>query len=337
MKLICYILRRCFFLIFIMIGVTLVVFLVSRIVPGDPALLLAGENATKENVEHLRHQWGMDRPIHLQYLTYLKNLLKGDMGKSIFTARPVIYDLKLFFPATFELTVFSLFLATLFGILSGIVSATHKDRAIDHASRIVSLVGLSMPIFWLGLLLLLVVHYHFGLLFSGGRLSSQLSPPKAITGMYTVDSLISGDWVIFKDSFLHLLLPSVCLAMSAVGRISRMTRSSVLNVIHENYVRTARSKGLPLRIINRRYILRNALLPIITLVGVMFGRLLSGAVITEIIFSWPGLGRYAVESTMSHDFIPLMGFCVLVSLLYGIVNLMVDILYTVFDPRAELT
>jgi len=319
-----------------MIGVTLVVFVVSRIVPGDPALLMAGEGATAEDIKNLRHQWGMDRPIHIQYLTYLKNLLHGNLGKSIFTARPVLYDLKQYFPATFELTVLSLFLATFFGIVSGIVSANHKDKTVDHANRMFSLLGLSMPIFWLGLLLLLVIHYHFGLLFAGGRLSANLLPPKAITGLYTVDSLITGNWIVFKDSLLHLILPSICLAMSVVGRISRMTRSSILNVIHENYVRTAKSKGLPDRIINKRYILRNALLPIITLIGVVFGRLLSGAVITEIIFSWPGLGRYAVEATMSHDFVPLMGFSVLIAFLYGIVNLIVDILYTVFDPRVEL-
>lgn len=336
MKLVYYIFRRFFFLFFIMIGVTLVVFMVSRIVPGDPALLFAGEGATLEDIENLRHQWGMDRPIHIQYLTYLKNLLRGDLGKSIFTARPVLSDLKQYFPATFELTILSLFLATLFGIYSGILSANHKDKAVDHANRIFSLLGLSMPIFWLGLLLLLVIHYHFGLLFAGGRLSATLLPPKAITGLYTVDSLVTGNWIVFKDSLLHLILPSICLAMSVVGRISRMTRSSILNVIHENYVRTAKSKGLPQDIINRRYILRNALLPIITLIGITFGRLLSGVVITEMIFSWPGLGRYAVESTMCHDFVPLMGFSVLIAFLYGIVNLIVDILYSVFDPRVEL-
>jgi peptide/nickel transport system permease protein len=278
----------------------------------------------------------MDRPIYIQYLTYLQNLLKGNFGRSIFTARPVLYDLKEYFPATFELTVFSLFLATLFGILSGIVSANHKDKGVDHATRIFSLLGLSMPIFWLGLLLLLVIHYYFGLLFAGARLSAHLSPPTRISGLFTIDSLITGNWVVFKDSLLHLILPSICLAMSVVGRISRMTRSSILNVIHEDYVRTAKSKGLPHSIINRRYILRNALLPIITLIGVMFGRLLSGVVITEIIFSWPGLGRYAVEATMSHDFVPLMGFSFLIAFLYGIVNLIVDILYSVFDPRVEL-
>lgn len=319
-----------------MIGVTLVVFMVSRIVPGDPALLLAGEGATMEDIKHLRHQWGLDRPIHIQYLTYLKNLLKGDLGKSIFTGRPVIKDLKEFFPATFELTTFSLFLATIFGIISGIISANHKDKMVDHATRIFSLVGLSMPIFWLGLLLLLVIYYHFGLLFPGGRLSTNLSPPARITGLYIIDSMITGNWVVFKDSLMHLMLPSICLAMSAVGRISRMTRSSILNVIHENYVRTAKSKGLPQWLINKRYILRNGILPIITLIGVMYGRLLSGAVITEIIFAWPGLGRYAVEATMSHDFIPLIGFSVLISFLYGVVNLIVDILYAIFDPRVEL-
>lgn len=336
MKLVYYILRRFFFLFFIMIGVTLVIFMVSRIVPGDPALLMAGEGATLEDIRNLRHQWGMDRPIYIQYLTYLQNLLKGNFGRSIFTARPVLYDLKEYFPATFELTVFSLFLATLFGILSGIVSANHKDKGVDHATRIFSLLGLSMPIFWLGLLLLLVIHYYFGLLFAGARLSAHLSPPTRISGLFTIDSLITGNWVVFKDSLLHLILPSICLAMSVVGRISRMTRSSILNVIHEDYVRTAKSKGLPHSIINRRYILRNALLPIITLIGVMFGRLLSGVVITEIIFSWPGLGRYAVEATMSHDFVPLMGFSFLIAFLYGIVNLIVDILYSVFDPRVEL-
>jgi peptide/nickel transport system permease protein len=246
MKLVYYILRRFFFLIFIMIGVTLVIFLVSRIVPGDPALLMAGDGATLQDIENLRHQWGMDRPVYIQYLTYLKNLLKGDFGRSIFTARPVLYDLKEYFPATFELTVFSLLLATLFGIFSGVVSANHKDKGIDHATRIFSLLGLSMPIFWLGLLLLLVIHYHFGLLFAGGRLSANLLAPKSITGLYTIDSLLTGNWGLFKDSFLHLILPSICLAMSVVGRISRMTRSSILNVIHENLSEQRNRKGFPI-------------------------------------------------------------------------------------------
>ena len=336
MKLTIYVLRRLFFMIFIMIGVTLIVFTISRAVPGDPALLLSGEGATKEDIQNLRKQWGLDKPAYQQYLIYLKNLLRGDLGKSIFTGRPVTHDLKLFFPATLELTVVSLFIAVVLGMLSGIVSARHKDKLVDHGSRLFSLVGISMPIFWLGLLLLIVVYYKFGLLFPGGRLSNNMSAPARFTGLYVIDSLLSGNWATLKNSILHLILPSICLAMNALGRISRMSRASILNIIHENYVRTAESKGLPKWVTNYRYVLRNALLPVITLIGVMFGRLLSGAIITEVIFAWPGLGRYAVEATMAHDFVPLMGFSVLVSFLYGISNLLVDILYALLDPRVEI-
>jgi peptide/nickel transport system permease protein len=266
----------------------------------------------------------------------MKNLVRGDLGTSFQTNRAVIDDLKQFFPATFELTVVSLIFTLLLGIPLGIVAATKRDKWIDHITRVFSLTGVSMPIFWLGLILLLLFYFKLGLFPAGGRLSSSLPPPRGLTGFYLLDSLLTMNWPVFWNSLWHILMPSLCLAFAIMGVISRMTRSSMLDVLNQDFIRTAEAKGLPQRLVIYKHALRNAMIPVITVVGVMFGRLIAGAVLTETIFSWPGMGLYTVQSIMYLDFQPIMGFTILVAFFYVSVNLITDILYGLFDPRVVL-
>ena len=336
MKLILYIFRRILAAIPVLIGVTLLTFTLSHIIPGDPVRATLGPYPTPEAVQALRAQWGMDRPIVVQYVRYMRNLLKGDMGTSFQTNRKVIDDLKQFFPATFELTVVSLIFTLLFGIPLGIIAATRRDTWIDHITRIFSLTGVSMPIFWLGLMLLLLFYLKLGVFPAGGRLTPALTPPHDLTGLYLMDSLLTLNWPAFRDSLWHILMPSLCLSFAIVGVIARMTRSSMLDVLNQDYIRTAEAKGLPRRLVIYKHALRNAMIPVVTVVGVVFGRLIAGAVLTETIFSWPGMGLYTVQSIMYLDFQPIMGFTILVAFFYVSVNLIIDILYVLFDPRVVL-
>ena len=336
LKLFRYILRRALAVIPVLIGVTLLTFTLSHIVPGDPVRATLGPYPTPEAVEALKHKWGMDRPVSVQYLRYMRNLVKGDLGTSFQTNRAVIDDLREFFPATFELTVVSLLFTLLLGVPLGIVAATKRDKWIDHVTRVFSLTGVSMPIFWLGLILLLLFYFKLGLFPAGGRLSPRLSPPTGLTGLYFLDSLLTGNWPVFWSCLWHLFMPSLCLSFAIMGVISRMTRSSMLDVLNQDYIRTAEAKGLPQRLVIYKHALRNAMIPVITVVGVMFGRLIAGAVLTETIFSWPGMGLYTVQSILYLDFQPIMGFTILVAFFYVSVNLITDILYGLFDPRVAL-
>ena len=336
LKLFRYILRRALAVIPVLIGVTLLTFTLSHIVPGDPVRATLGPYPTPEAVEALKHKWGMDRPVSVQYLRYMRNLVKGDLGTSFQTNRAVIDDLREFFPATFELTVVSLLFTLLLGVPLGIVAATKRDKWIDHVTRVFSLTGVSMPIFWLGLILLLLFYFKLGLFPAGGRLSPRLSPPAGLTGLYFLDSLLTGNWPVFWSCLWHLFMPSLCLSFAIMGVISRMTRSSMLDVLNQDYIRTAEAKGLPQRLVIYKHALRNAMIPVITVVGVMFGRLIAGAVLTETIFSWPGMGLYTVQSILYLDFQPIMGFTILVAFFYVSVNLITDILYGLFDPRVAL-
>ncbi len=336
LRLVRYIVKRLLAAIPVLIGVTLLTFTISHIIPGDPVRATLGPHPTPEAVELLRQEWGMDRPVYIQYLQYMKNLLRGDLGTSFQTNRPVKEDLKQYFPATFELTVVSLIFSLFLGIPLGIVAATKRDRWIDHITRIFSLVGVSMPIFWLGLILLLLFYLKLGLFPAGGRLSPFLSPPTGMTGFYLLDSLLTMNWPVFRDSLWHIFMPAFCLSLAIMGVISRMTRSSMLDILSQDYIRTAEAKGLPQHLVIYKHALRNAMIPVVTVVGVMFGRLIAGAVLTETIFSWPGMGLYTVHSILYLDFQPIMGFTVLVALFYVAVNLMVDILYGIFDPRVSM-
>lgn len=326
-------LRRALLSAIALLGITLVVFVLSHVVPGDPARLAAGPQARIEQVESVRREYGLDKPLPEQYFIYIRNLLRGDLGKSLQSRRAVLEDLRDYFPATLELTLAATFLAVTGGILLGILSAVEKNRLLDHIARIFSLTGVSMPVFWLGIVLVLIFYRQLNWLPFGGRLDPALTPPPHITGLYTLDSLLSGNFVALWSSIRYLILPAITLAYNSLAVVSRMTRASLLEVLQEDYVRTARAKGLIERLVLFRHALRNALIPVITIIGLQFGGLLSGAFLVEIIFSWPGLGTYAMKAILFLDYNGIIGVTILTAIVFMVTNLAVDLLYVVIDPR----
>jgi len=317
----------------VLFGVLIISFVVSHVVPADPVQAILGPQAPPEAIERAREQLGFNKPLHEQLIDYLWRVLHGDLGKSLRTNRPVIVDLKEFFPATIELATTAMIIAIVLGIPIGIISAVKKDEAIDHVSRLFSLVGVSMPVFWLGLILLLIFYYRFGILPGPGRLDPTIPPPPKITGLITIDSLISGRFDAFINALKHLLMPAFVLGYYATAIIARITRASMLEVLRQDYIRTAYAKGLRERVVIMRHALRNALIPTTTVIGLTYGSLLEGAVLTETIFAWPGLGRYATGSFLFVDFSAIMGVTLLIAVIYSLSNLIVDILYAFLDPR----
>ena len=333
MRVLLYILRRLLLLVPVLIGITFMTFAMVRIIPGDPVELALGPHAGADQIEMLKQKWALDRPLAVQYWIYLRKICRGDLGTSIMTMRPVMEDIKAYFPATIELTVFAMLISILLGVPIGVVSAVKANRWPDTLVRLYAMVGVAMPVFWLGLILLLVFYYHLGWLPEVGRLSSALDPPTKITHFYLVDSLLTGNWEVFIDSLRHIFLPAFTLANAVIAIIARMTRATMLEVLKENFIRAARTRGLSRRLVVWRHALRNALLPVITVIGVMFGACLAGAVIIESIFSWPGMGRYAVDAITFLDIEPIAASTILSALIYVGLNLAVDVLYTLLDPR----
>jgi peptide/nickel transport system permease protein len=317
------------------IGVTLISFVVSHAVPSDPVVANLGQQASQrpEIVAAYKARWGLDRPAHEQYLTFLVNLSHGDLGTSLNTRRPIGADIAQFLPATIELSVVAILFALVVGLPLGILSALYRDGPIDHVARLVSLVGVSIPIFWLATVSLVIFYAALQIAVGPGRLGPNVPAPPSTTGLYTVDALIAGDMATFRSALEHLVLPGLVLGSSVMGLITRVTRSSLLEVLHQDYVRTARAKGLMERSVIMRHALRNALIPTVTVLGLAFGSLLSGAVMTETIFAWPGLGRYAYQSAVSNDFPSIMGVTFVIALMYIVVNLAVDVMYAVLDPQ----
>lgn len=328
-----YTIRRLIFLIPTLFVGVLLVFGIMHVAPGDPVLLLAGPESDPRVYEDLRRQWGLDQPVYLQCATYLKNLFRGDLGTSLVTGRPVIADIGAYLPATVELTLVALLVAIVVGVLVGITATVKANSFLDHSVRSVALFGVATPIFWLGLLLIIVFHLKLGWLPGGGRLAINISAPKHATGFYLLDSLISGNWSAFKSSFVHLLMPAFILAFPQVGRISRITRASMLGILNLDYVKVGRAKGLAGWRVIKNYVLRNAWIPILTMVGEVAGTLLGGAVVTEVVFSWPGMGRYAVNSIFALDYKAIVAFAIITTSLYAVINLVVDLLYALVDPR----
>ncbi len=328
-----YIMRRLLLMVIVLWGIVTITFIVARVIPADPIGAILGPQAPEDLVQKVRKEWGLDKPLWEQYLYYLAGVIKGDLGKSIKTNRPVIHDLLQFFPATIELATFSLFIAIIIGVPVGILSAIKKDSIIDHISRVIALVGVSTPVFWLGLILLYVLYYKLGLVPEPGRLSITVTPPQRITGMYLIDSILTGRADAFIDALKHIILPAFVLGYFSSAYIMRITRSSLLDVLNQEYIRTARAKGLRERLVLYRHAVRNALIPTVTVIGITYGSLLEGAVLTETIFAWPGLGRYATQAFLSLDYNAVMGATLLIALVYSIVNLIVDILYAFLDPR----
>src|SRR5215216_3684760 len=306
-----------------------------RAIPGDPAQILLGQTATEEKVQELRAQMGLDKPVLVQYAVFLKDALTGDLGESIVTGRPVTVELLVRFPATLELTSFAMFIAILVGVPVGVISAVKQYSILDKFTSVLALAGISMPIFWLAMVLVVIFTVNLGLLPFPGRLSSGVSI-QAYTGLVLVDSLLTGNFVGFWDGLKHLILPALALGTIPMAVITRMTRSSMLEVMGEDYVRTARAKGVvPWRVIFK-HALRNAMLPTITVIGLQVGLLMGGAIITETIFSWPGIGLYAYQSISSRDYASIQGVVLYGALTFVLINLIVDILYAVLDPRVRL-
>lgn len=343
-----YILRRLISVIPTLIGVTLIIFLFQRLIPGDPAVAMLGEHATEESIARIREQFGLDRPAFLdrdalaegdlegffdsQYVRYFKRLLQFDLGESIHKQTSVADTLKERFPATLELAIFSMFIALCIGIPVGIASASRRNTILDGVTMIGSLIGVSMPIFWLGIMEIMLFSVLLGWLPSGGRLSSGVEI-ESITNLLLLDSLLTWDLSGFWDAFKHILMPGFALATIPTAIITRMTRSSMLDVLQEDYIRTASAKGLSERIVLFRHALKNAFLPVITIIGIQAGSLLAGAVLTETIFSWPGIGKWVYDSILGRDYPIVQGVTLIIAIIFLLVNLAVDLSYALIDPR----
>ena len=317
-----------------LLGVSIVVFFMVRAIPGDPAQIMLGQQATQEQVQQIRENMGLDKPIFVQYGLFLKDALRGDLGDSIVTGRPVTTELLTRLPATLELTTFAMLIAILVGIPVGVISAVRQYSLLDKSTSVLALTGISMPIFWLAMILVVIFGVNLELLPFPGRLDPTTGIT-AITGLVLVDSLLTLNFAGFWDGLLHLIMPALALATIPMAVIMRMTRSSMLEVMNEDYVRTARAKGVvPWRVVFK-HALRNAMLPTITVIGLQAGLLMGGAIITETIFSWPGIGLYAYNSISARDYASVQGVVLYGALLFVLINLLVDILYAILDPRVR--
>lgn len=328
-----YLFRRALLSALAIFGVLVIVFFLSHIIPGDPIAAILGPQAPNDLIEDLRRRWGLDRPVHVQFVRFLGRLVQGDFGRSIATGRAVVRDLREFFPATIELATVAILVGVAAGLSVGIISAIAHGRWIDHVVRVLSLVGLSMPVFWLGLILLFIFYYRLGILAGPGQLDIFISRPPFVTGMITVDALLARDFTALRSALSHIVLPAVVLGSHALVGIARITRASMLEVLGQDYIKVARAKGLTERVVILRHALKNALLPIITVIGIYYGGLLEGAVLTETVFGWPGLGRYATSAILSQDFAAIMGATVLIALVFSLANLAVDLAYGVLNPK----
>lgn len=329
-----YALKRLLALVPTLLAISFVVFFMIHLAPGDPAQSILGERATPEALSMLRHQMGLDRPLHVQYAIYLRDVLHGDLGRSISTHEEVAVELSQRFPATLELALASMIFAAFVGIAAGIYSAARRGTWVDGITMVGALVGVSMPIFWLGLMLILLFAVQLGWFPLSGRFTSGMSVVP-ITHLAILDSLLRGRPDVAWDALKHLVLPAVALGTIPMAVIARMTRSSVLEILGQDYVRTARAKGLPEWKVVLKHVLKNSFIPILTVLGLEFGSLLGGAIITETIFAWPGVGRYLLLSVEARDFRAVQAGVMMVASLFVMVNLVVDLLYAVFDPRIK--
>ena len=316
---------------------SLVIFLISNFVPGDPVLAQLGDILASDPavVAEWRAKWGLDLPLWERYGLFLRGLLHGDLGTSIATRRPVLEDIVQFAPATVELATISFAMALALGIPLGIAAAVWRDGWIDAVARALSLLGVSAPTFWLAFIMLAVFYGWLGWAPGPGRMDPIAFPPEGPTGFFLLDTAFARDWEGFQDALAHLILPAIVLAAATLGLITRTTRAAMLDCLQQDYVRVARAKGLVERVVILRHALRNALVPVVTLGGLAYANLLTGAVMTETIFAWPGLGRYTFRSAAALDFPAIMGITLVVSATYLLVNLLVDLSYALLDPRVR--
>jgi len=328
-----FLLRRTLFLALVVLGALAVVFAMAHVIPSDPARAALGQDASQEQVDEYRRKLGLDDPLWWQFVRYVGRLARGDLGVSIVTGNRVVDDLRDAVPATVELVLPSIVVALVLGILLGVASAVWRGRAVDHLSRVVSILGMSLPVFWFGLVLQLVFYKHLSWLPAGGRLPLTALPAEGPTGIYTVDALVAGDLGLVLEAFRHLVLPVITLSTVSIATVARITRASLLDVLGRDYVRTARAKGLGERATVYKHALRNALIPVVTIFGLRVGIMLGGAVLTETIFAWPGIGRYAFYGLRQLDLPVVSAFVVYVTLAYAALNMLVDASYSFLDPR----
>ncbi len=328
-----YLLRRTMMLAFTLLGIMVLTFFIALVVPLDPLASLAGPQAPQQTVDRLRTLYGFDQPTYIQFGRYVSRLLHGDFGVSFQTGRPVLQDILKYFPATLELATTAIVLGIAVGIPLGVLSAVYRNSLLDQFCRIVSLIGVSVPVFWLGLVLMLVFYFKLGWLPEPGRLDIMLVEPDRVTGILIVDSIAARDWDVLISALKHLVLPASVLGVLALAGIARIVRSSMLDVLSQEYVKTARIKGLGEFFVITRHALRNALVPTVTVIGLTYGGLLEGSVLTETIFSWPGLGRYMANAFLTLDLNTVVGGTILVAFTYSIVNLLVDLLYALLNPK----
>jgi peptide/nickel transport system permease protein len=331
-----YLVRRTLETIPAILGVSILVFLLIHFIPGDPATAILGERATEEAAERIRDRLGLNEPLYEQYFIWMGNVAQGDFGETIRGGIPISKELSRRFPATAELTLVALFLSTLIGVPIGIVSAVKRNTIIDAASMFWALLGISIPIFVLGLLLIFLVGVKWHLLPFVGRIDSSISI-QHITGLHLIDTLLTGNWEGFVDAVEHLILPAITLMTVSLATTARITRSTMLEVLNQDYIRTARAKGLRSRSVIFTHAFRNALLPVITIIGLQLGGLLGGAVLTETIFSWPGVGKWLFDSITARDYPIVQSVTLVVATIYVLVNLLVDVLYTFADPRVRVS
>jgi peptide/nickel transport system permease protein len=332
-----YVLTRVLLAVPTLVGVTLVTFALTYLLPGNPALVKAGPLATPEHIREMERRMGLDQPVHVQYWRYVSALARGDLGESATTGRPVLRDFLQRVPATLELTLASMVIAVALGIPLGVVAAVRRDGPVDHLSRLLGVGGVAMPTFWTGLLAVYLFFYHLGWAPPPlGRLAPGVTAPPPVTGLYTVDALLAGQWRALASAVHQLMLPALTLGFSVMAPVTRMVRATMLEILESDHVRAAWAAGLPRRTIVYGDALRNCMIPVITLIGVVFGFLMAGNVVVEIVFAWPGIGNYAVTSLLTKDAAPIQGFVLFVAVVYVGINLAVDLVYGLVDPRIRL-
>ncbi len=328
-----FLLRRVVFAVFVLWGVSLVTFFLARVAPGDPARLIAGPHANPAAVANVRALYGLDQPLVVQYAKYLGDLVHGDLGTSFLTRRPVSADLAAFVPASLELSAFALGIGSVVGVGLGVLATIGRRSWVDGASRLGAIVGLSVPAFWIAMVLQLVLYSRLQLFPFGGRLDTGMTPPPTVTGFMTIDSLLAGQPATFVAALRHLVLPVTTLALAEIGLMARVVRTSLVETLGEDYVRTARAKGASERRVVTRHALRNALLPAVTILGLEAAILAGGVFLVETVFAWPGVGRYAYDAIRASDYNAIMGVTVVIAVGYVVINLLVDVSYVYLDPR----
>jgi peptide/nickel transport system permease protein len=327
--------RRLGLMLVMLGGLVVITFLISNVAPSDPAALAAGPDATPQMIRAVRHEYGLDQPLPVQFARYVADLARGRLGRSVVTDHAVVADLAQYVPASLELVILAMLIAVGVGVPVGILAAVRQNRAFDHLVRVLAVSGMALPEFWIGLLLLLVFSLWLGWLPTGGELSIALPPPRPLTGMLLLDALIEGQIVVFADALRHALLPAFVLSLPALAAVIRVNRAEMIEVLQSDYVTAARAHGIaPSRIVGV-LALKNAMLPTLAMIGLRFGFMLGGTVLVETVFDWPGIGLYAVTSAVSGDFKPVMGTTLVIGFLFMLANLLVDLAYGWLDPRVR--